>query len=186
MSKEYIFVSASNPFDHRNMYDDDQSYLFHHALHLAEQHPQEGALVEGGVLVVVPRGRHPAGPPPPLAHILQAGVLTAHTKHKKIMIIIRKNFNRHSHHGSKCRELAQHVHSHGSHALTQHSYNHVAQSASSAITEFGIKFYLKVPEGETVVRVFPSQKCCADSLSVCPTNLHVSANTCLRMIAYAR
>ena len=36
------------------------------------------------------------------------------------------------------------------HSLTrlhQHSYNHVVQSAISAITEFGIEFDLKVPEG---------------------------------------
>ena len=32
--------------------------------------------------------------------------------------------------------------------LHQHSYNHVVQSTSSAITEFGIQFlFLKVPEG---------------------------------------
>ena len=28
----------------------------------------------------------------------------------------------------------------------QHSYTHIVRSASSAITEFGIKFYFKVPE----------------------------------------
>ena len=38
-----------------------------------------------------------------------------------LIVIIIKNFNRrdpHGHHGSKCRELAQHAHSHGSHAFT--------------------------------------------------------------------
>ena len=67
-----------------------------------------------------------------------------------------KNFNRRSsygHHDSKLRELAQYIHTHRdcthSHThLHQHSYNHEVQSASSAITEFGIHFFiLKVPEG---------------------------------------
>ena len=38
-----------------------------------------------------------------------------------LIIIIMKNFNKHSsigHHGSKCRELAQHAHSRGPHAFT--------------------------------------------------------------------
>ena len=62
-----------------------------------------------------------------------------------------KNFNSrnsHRHHVSKRRELAQHERSRGLH---QHSYNHAVRSASSAITEFGIYFFiffiLKVPEG---------------------------------------
>ena len=59
-----------------------------------------------------------------------------------------KNFNRcnsHGHHGSKHRELAQHAHSRGSQAFT-HTLDintvttTVVQSASSAITEFGIHF----------------------------------------------
>ena len=42
-----------------------------------------------------------------------------------IVIIIIKNFNRrdsHSHHGSTHRELAQHAHSHGSHAFSHTLY----------------------------------------------------------------
>ena len=43
-----------------------------------------------------------------------------------------------------------HTHVGHTHSLThvhQHSYNHVARSASSAITEFGISFILTVPHG---------------------------------------
>ena len=65
-----------------------------------------------------------------------------------------KHINRrssHGHHDSKRREMAQHAHSHGSHAVTHNnSYNHVVRNASSAIIEFGIEFlslrYLR--EGE--------------------------------------
>ena len=42
-----------------------------------------------------------------------------------------------------------HTHVDSTHSLThlhQRSYNHVVRSASSDITQFGIKFYLKVPE----------------------------------------
>ena len=69
-----------------------------------------------------------------------------------LIILIMKNFNRrnsHDHHGSKHRELAQHVHSGGSHTFT-HSHTltsymntvhkPVVWSTSSAITEFGIIF----------------------------------------------
>ena len=63
-----------------------------------------------------------------------------------------KKFNRrssHGHHGSKRRELVQHTHTHvdRTHSLTQlhqHSYNHFVQSASSPITEFGIKYKINV------------------------------------------
>ena len=43
-----------------------------------------------------------------------------------------------------------HTHVNRTHSLThlQCSYNHVVRSASTAIAEFGIKFYLKVPERE--------------------------------------
>ena len=58
-----------------------------------------------------------------------------------------KNFNRcsaHDHHGSKHGELLQHTHSTWIAIIYSHayfnSYNHMVQSASSAITEFGIKF----------------------------------------------
>ena len=43
------------------------------------------------------------------------------------------------------------THMERTHSLTHlhhQGYNHVVRSASSAITEFGIGFYLKVPEGE--------------------------------------
>ena len=62
-----------------------------------------------------------------------------------------KNFNRrssHGHYGSKRCELAQHTDTHMdyTHSLTQlhqHSYNHNMRSASSTVTEFGIKFYFE-------------------------------------------
>ena len=43
-----------------------------------------------------------------------------------------------------------HTHVYRTHSLTrlnQHNYNHFVRSASSAITEFGIKFLLKVAGG---------------------------------------
>ena len=65
-----------------------------------------------------------------------------------------KNFNWrtfHGHHGSKRRELEQHAHSHGSHAFphtpTSTQLTHGVRSASVAITEFGIHFNMKGPEG---------------------------------------
>ena len=61
-----------------------------------------------------------------------------------------KNFNKRSargRHGSKRRELA-----HATRTLTwiarihSHTYINVVRSASLAITEFGIEFYLKLPD----------------------------------------
>ena len=50
-------------------------------------------------------------------------------------------------HGSKRRELSQQTHSRGSHAFTQHSYNHVLRSASSAIFRILNRIVIvKVPE----------------------------------------
>ena len=51
----------------------------------------------------------------------------------------------HGHHGSKRLELVQHAHLRGSHAFTHtlNSYNHIVRSASSAITELGIQFFLR-------------------------------------------
>ena len=62
--------------------------------------------------------------------------------HNLLLCYVMKNFNRrdsHGHHGSKRRELAQHAHSRGSHTFTHaltstQPYNHLARSASSAIS----------------------------------------------------
>ena len=68
-----------------------------------------------------------------------------------LIMIIMKNFNRrssHDDHDSKHRKLAHHAHSRGSHAFThtlhQHSYNHIVRSANSAITEFGIDYWVRL------------------------------------------
>ena len=75
-----------------------------------------------------------------LKSIKQASVLVIYlTKsqyHKSYIYVDMKNFNRrnsHGHHDSKRRELAQHAHSHGSHAFTHTFYNHVVRSVGSAI-----------------------------------------------------
>ena len=78
---------------------------------------------------------------------------------------MKNNFNRrdsHGHRGSKPRELAQHPHSRGSHAVThtlhQHSYNHVVRSSGSAII-FQCMLGRNPPNSDMDYRIFNMRMC---------------------------